>query len=309
MRDDLTLPGLVDLHVHAAGGVWATGSVADLRQMARSLAAAGTTAFCPTSVTGPPAELLALCRAAAVVMADPHPGEARVLGVHAEGPYISPARLGAQPAAYVRAPDLDEVAALVGTGALNRVTLAPEIAPAFVGALVATGVRVSLGHSDATYAQGLAALDAGATAVTHTFNAMRPWHHREPGLAGLAMSDPRVVAEVVADGEHVHPAVVRALVAARPGGVAVVSDAIGALEGSCCSGSSVRLADGTLAGTTATMLEMLANLVGWGIPLADAVAACSSTPARAAGATVVGDAVVVGPDFALRHVVVGGVQI
>lgn len=305
-------PGLVDLHVHAAGGAPCQGPQADLAAVSRALARGGVTAYLATAFAAPLSELRALVTA-------PRPSEgARCVGVHLEGPWLSPAAAGAQPLEALRSPDVAEALALLDAGDVRCVTLAPELPGALdlVRALVDRGVRVSLGHSAATYAEGVAAVRAGATGVTHCFNALSPLTGREPGLVGLALTEPDLVVEVIADGVHVHPASVRALVAARgPQGVALVSDCVDgcAPDGLLRDGDVLRLPDGTLAGSALALSDAVRHVVSWGVPLDDALAMASTTPARALGLDValrpgaVADVVVLDADLRVRHVLVAGV--
>jgi N-acetylglucosamine-6-phosphate deacetylase len=309
----LVCPGFVDLHVHAAGGCPAQGARADLPGMARALAREGVTAFLATGVTSPLAELAALVAAPA-----PDAG-ARCLGVHLEGPWLSPQAAGAQPPQHLRAPSVDEALALCDAGPVRLVTVAPELPAALdlVRALVARGVRVSLGHSTATYEQAVAGVDAGATGITHCYNAMSPLTSRAPGLVGAALTLPGLVVEVIADGVHVHPGSVRALHAARgSAGVALVSDCVdgcaapGVLRP---DGHVLRLPDGTLAGSALSLADAVRNVVDWGVPLEEALAMASTTPARALGLDVslvpgnAADVVVLDADLQVRHVLVAGV--
>lgn len=305
-------PGLVDLHVHAAGGAPCQGPRADLPAVSRALAGDGVTSYLATAFAAPLAELHDL-------VTGPRPSAgARCVGVHLEGPWLSPQAAGAQPPSALRAPDVAEALALVDAGDVRCVTVAPELPGALdlVRALADRGVRVSLGHSTASYAEGVAAVRAGATGVTHCFNALSPLTGREPGLVGLALTEPGLVVEVIADGVHVHPASVRALVAARgPDGVALVSDCVDGCgpDALVRDGDVLRLPDGTLAGSALSLSAAVRHVVSWGVPLGDALAMASTTPARALGLDValqpgaVADVVVLDADLRVRHVLVGGV--
>lgn len=308
-------PGFVDLHVHAAGGHSAQGPRSDLGGMARALAAAGTTSFLATAFAAPLDELRAL-----IGGIRPSAG-ARCLGVHLEGPWLSPEAAGAQPPGSLRAPSVEEALALLAAGDDVRcVTLAPELPGALdvVSALVARGVRVSLGHSTTSYDDAAAALTAGAGGVTHCFNAMSQLLGRDPGLVGAALSWPDLVVEVIADGVHVHPAAVLALHAARgPAGVALVSDCVDGCapaDALLRQGDVLRLPDGTLAGSALALADAVRNVVSWGVPLVDALSMASTTPASALGLDVslrpggVADVVVLDPDLRVRHVLVAGVS-
>lgn len=307
-------PGFVDLHVHGAGGHSAQGPAADLDGMARALASAGTTSFLATAFAAPLDELRAL-------IGGPRPAAgARCLGVHLEGPWLSPDAAGAQPRGSLRPPSVDEALDLLPAGSDVRcVTLAPELPGALdlVAALVERSVRVSLGHSTTSYADAAAALAAGASGVTHCFNAMSQLSARDPGLVGAALSWPDVVVEVIADGVHVHPAAVLALHAARGAtGVALVSDCVDGCAPADTlvrDGDVLRLPDGTLAGSALALADAVRNVVSWGVALQDALAMASTTPAAALGRDVslrpgaVADVVVLDADLRVRHVLVGGV--
>lgn len=306
-------PGFLDLHVHASGGSAVQGAAGDLDGVARALVRGGVTSFLATTFSAPLPELRAVVGAA-------RPTEgARCLGVHLEGPWLSPQAAGAQPPDALRAPDAAEALALVDAGDVRVVTLAPELPGALdlVRALVARGVHVSLGHSRARYDEAALAVEAGARGVTHCFNAMPPLAAREPGLVGLAMTHPEVVVEVIADGVHVHPRSVLALHAARgASGVALVSDCVDGCgpAGLVRDGEVLRLPDGTLAGSALALVDAVRNAVSWGVPLEDALAMASTTPASVLGLDValrpgaVADVVVLSPDLAVRHVFVAGVQ-
>ena len=309
----IVAPGFVDLHVHASGGHPAQGPRADLPAMAGSLVRGGVTSFLATGITASLVELDALVRAPA-----PSSG-ARCLGVHLEGPWLSPEAAGAQPREHLRPPSVAEATALCDAGPVRLVTVAPELPGALdlVRALAERGVRVSLGHSTATYEQAVEGVEAGATGVTHCFNAMSPLTSREPGLVGAALTLPGLVVEVIADGIHVHPGSVRALHAARgAAGVALVSDCVDGCAPADVlrpDGAVLRLPDGTLAGSALCLADAVRNVVSWGIPLADALAMASTTPASALGLDVSlrpggrADVVVLDEDLRVRHVLVAGV--
>lgn len=223
------LPGFVDAHVHGAFGEDVMAADSDgLRRLARRLVTTGVTAFAPTLWTATPADTIAALRAVAAVLGDVA-GGATVLSAHVEGPYLSARRCGAQPPASIRASEPAELEDLAGTGALGRMTVAPEASgnDTLVTALVQAGVEVSLGHSDADADASLRAVDQGARGVTHLFNAMPPLHHRAPGLVGVALTDDRLLVEIIPDGVHVHPVALRAAWAALgPERLALVTDAL-----------------------------------------------------------------------------------
>jgi N-acetylglucosamine-6-phosphate deacetylase len=319
------LPGFIDLHVHGGGGGDTMDGPAAIRTMARFHARHGTTALLATTVTAPAQTLL---RAAEAVAAAGHTaGAARILGLHLEGPFISPHALGAQPP-YAIPPDLALVDAIAARTRLAVVTLAPEIDPAchLTAHLTGLGARVQLGHTTCSYAQAAAALAAGATGFTHLFNAMSALHHRAPGCAGcaLALADH---AEMIFDLQHVAPGAILAARRAIPGlyGVTDAVAAAGMPDGAYRLGAhtihkrgdTVRLADGTLAGSVLTMDRAFANLLSLGLPMAEAAARLSTIPARYLGladrghltAGAVADLVIVNRDGALLAVIAEGVRV
>ncbi len=298
----LVLPGFVDMHVHGGGGAdFMYGTAEAARQAARTHARFGTTGLLATTMTASREDTDAAVAAARAVMeAGRGEDEARVLGIHLEGPYICAAKRGAQPLASVRPPDADELAhwiALSG-GTVRQITLAPEVAgaEAVIRQARAEGVVVSLGHTDATAADVLAAIEWGATQATHTFNAMRGLHHREPGTVGAVLARPEVVCEIIADGVHLDPLVVRLIVAAKgAGGAVLITDAIEgaampegewALGGQTVfvRGGTAAFADGTLAGSVLTMNRAFANVRRFAdVSLPDAARLSSGNAARQLG--------------------------
>ena len=296
------LPGFVDVHVHGGGGAdFMHGTVDAVRQVARTHARFGTTGLLATTLTASrEATDRTITAARGVMGAEPGDGEARVLGVHLEGPYICPARRGAQPEAFVRPPDPEELAHWItlGGGAIKRLTLAPEMpgAEAVTREAVAASVTVSVGHTDADAAQIGRAIDWGAAAATHVFNAMRGLSHREPGAAGVCLARPEIVCEVIADGVHLHPLIVRLIVAAKgPEGAVLVTDAI---EGTAMpdgvyqlggqavwvQGGTAAFADGTLAGSVLTMNRAFANVLAFaGVSVTHAARLASGNAARQLG--------------------------
>jgi N-acetylglucosamine-6-phosphate deacetylase len=294
------VPGLVDLQVNGFYGVdLAECDPAGWAMVARRLPETGTTAFLPTFITAPLAELAAALRAARQITAGGLAG-ARVLGVHLEGPFLSPLRAGAHRPSLMVPPTPGAVAELLaaGPGVLRLMTLAPETegALAAIGTLVAAGVLVSVGHSDATARQVAAAAGAGARMVTHLFNAQRGLHHREPGVAGQALTDQRLTSGLIVDLAHVAAPVCAIAFAAAPGRICLVTDAAAAagmpqgryllggdqVELPAGGGAPVRQ-DGTLAGSALRMDQAVANAVSVGLGLAEAVAAASRIPADLIG--------------------------
>ena len=237
----LVTPGLVDAQVNGAAGADLTREPRRIAEVARALPRHGVTSFVPTVITAPAGTVEAALAAAAALpdvglmdggLVDGGAAAARVVGVHAEGPFLAPARRGAHPAEHLRLPDRRFVEGWTREAGVVTATVAPELPGALdvIRDLVARGVTVWLGHTESGYDDAVAAVDAGARGVTHLFNAM-PWlDHRAPGLVGAALGDRRLVAGIIVDGYHVHPAAVRtAWNALGDGRFMLVSDTTAAL--------------------------------------------------------------------------------
>jgi len=295
-------PGFLDLHVH---GSLVTGSARDVRHAVADVAASsvrhGATGFLATTVALPRPELLAQVRALAAALDAPSSG-ALPLGIHLEGPWIDPGAAGAQPVPGIRPPDAAELEALLAAaaGRVRLVTLAPELdgAAALLAALARHGVVAALGHSRAPSAAIERAIDLGLRHVTHLFNAMSPVHHRELGVAGHALADDRLTCDLIADGVHVDPRLVRVAARAKGSGLMLITDRIEmpgpgaepsigggmAPGGLSQDGEAWRLADGRLAGSTLQLDRAVANVTRWGaMTRVYAVAACTLRPARLLG--------------------------
>jgi len=290
------VPGFVDIHTHGGGGdTFTTGDPdAAVRAAAFHLRHGTTTLF--ASLVSSPVELMRTAVQAFTPLVD-----AGVLaGIHFEGPYLSAVRCGAQNPAHLRDASLAELTDLLtlAGGAVRMVTLAPERAGALdaIKLLVSHGVIAAIGHTDATYEQTLAAVDAGASVGTHVFNGMRPPHHREPGPVFALLGAPSVVCELVADGVHLHDGTLTfAASVAGPDRTALVTDAMAAagmpdgayeLGGQAVDvrdGVARLTRDGSIAGSTLTMDAALRRAVSAGIPMVDACRMTSTTPARAIG--------------------------
>jgi N-acetylglucosamine-6-phosphate deacetylase len=287
----IAAPGFVDLQVNGYAGVDLMTAGADgWRRAGEALLAAGVTAVQPTFVTAPEEELLAALRGLPTEGIGP-----RVVGVHLEGPFLSARRLGVHAPAARRDPDLALLRRLLAAGPVTQVTLAPELPGALelVDELVARGVVVSAGHSDATAEEAHRAFDRGVRTVTHLFNAMRPPAHRDPGLAYAALAREDVVVQLIADGVHLAAETVLVAWRAARGRLALVTDAAppaGAGDGAyvlggrevAAAGAEVRGPDGQLAGSAAAMIDCVRHLHGLGVALEDALAAASTVPARVA---------------------------
>ena len=324
------VPGFVDLHVHGAGGaLFEDGRPDHVRHIRASLAVDGTTAILATLAALAPDDLE---RAVVAIAAGGDLPGARLLGIHLEGPFLNPRRAGAQPAEWMRPPDIDEVDRLQARcgGLVRHLTVAPELEGAlpFIAALRQRGITVSLGHSEASAGQVEAAIAAGATHVTHLFNAMGPLHHRAVGLAGVGLSDDRLSVELIADGVHVDRRALALAVRAKPsGGWLLVSDGVAAgcppgpirlFGADCAIGDAVRIAgDGRLAGSCLTLTAAVRNLRAWlpGLAPAAVLDAASRHPAASIGCgdqcgmLAVGraaDLLLLDPSGGLRAVLVDG---
>jgi N-acetylglucosamine-6-phosphate deacetylase len=317
------LPGLVDLQVNGFAGIdLLAADAAAVSRLGDALLRTGVTAYQPTLISSPPERTLeALAEIAGAR------GGARVLGVHLEGPFLSPRHAGAHPVEHLRTPDAGLLRTLLEPGGVSTVTLAPELPGAheLVDEAVRRGVCVSLGHSAATAAEAEAAFARGARTVTHLFNAMRSFSHREPGLAGAALARGDVTVQLIVDGVHLAPGTVLLAWRAARGRLAVVSDAIAAAglgEGAYRIGEAevevrdgaARRGDGTLAGGVETLAEAVRRMCELGVPLPEAADAATRVPARVLGRDDVGrlapgataDVVVLDDNLAVTRVLRAG---
>jgi N-acetylglucosamine-6-phosphate deacetylase len=330
-RSGLAIPGLVDLQVNGFRGIDALQATSDeILALGVELARTGVLWYQPTLITAPPELTRLALTSIGESVGDRHPqgSGATVLGAHLEGPFLSERRAGAHPVEHLRLPDLDLLASFLLAGcAVTTVTLAPELprADELIDELVGRNVTVSLGHTDATAPVAHAAFDQGAQTVTHLFNAMRPFSHRDPGVVGAALARADVIVQLIADGVHLAPETILATWRAARGRVALVSDLIaagglgdgvfrlGTVEVTVESGVS-RLADGTLAGAVRPLAGGLRMLVELGVPIVEAVDAVTRTPARVIGRDDIAvlrpgapaNLVVLDDDFAVASVLLGG---
>ncbi|MCL2780674.1 MAG: N-acetylglucosamine-6-phosphate deacetylase [Actinomycetia bacterium] len=311
------LPGFIDIHAHGGQGHNFGDSAHDLAAGVAFHRAHGTTRMLVSFVT---AAVETLCEqlswAAERAELGPSP-DGHVLGAHLEGPYLSAARCGAQNPDYLAAPDRADLARMIkaGRGQLRMMTVAPELPGALelIDDLVAAGVVAAVGHTDASYEQAAAAFSRGASVATHLFNGMRPVHHREPGPV-LAALDSRAACEVINDGVHVHPAVLREVLARGVDRLVLMTDAIDAAglgdgeyvlggQDVIVTGGQARLArTGALAGTTLTMDDAVRRaIVEGGLPIGAVAAAAATNPARVLGVADRCGALAVGLDADLVH--------
>lgn len=319
----IAVPGFIDLQVNGFGGVdFLDADAEGYRRAGEALLETGVTAFLPTLITTPEAQLVA-------AMAEVPRGASRprVLGMHLEGPFLSPNRLGTHEASARRDPDPALLDRLLAAGPVRLMTLAPELAGAdiLIERLIERGVAVSLGHTDATAAQAHAAFDLGARSVTHLFNAMRPFLHRDPGIVGAALARDDVVVSIILDGIHLAPETALTAWHAARRRMALVTDAItgaGVADGSYSLGNldvhvhegTVRGPDGVLAGSVLTMIEAVRNLHALGVAIEDAVGAATATPARVLGELGLGrievglpaDIVILDDNVEIERVLVAG---
>ena len=294
--DSLTiLPGFVDLHVHGAAGVDIMEGGDAGAVVARAHARHGTTSLLGTTLTAREESIRHALAGLAGVIAQRPPGAARMLGVHLEGPFLNRRRLGAQPPDVVGA-SRELVESYHAIAPIRVLTMAPELPGhlELIPQLAAMGIRVQIGHSAGSYAEGAAALRAGAAGFTHLFNGMTGMSHKEPGMVDAAMAHAEY-AEIIPDLLHVHPGAMRAALRAIPRlyGVTDATSATGMPDGEYALGTQtvikcmgcVRLASGSLAGSVLTMDQALRNFVGLGLPLAEASQRLSQFPADYLGET------------------------
>ncbi len=293
--DDYILPGFIDVHVHGGAGrdMMEGGDAPHL--IAALHAKHGTTSLLATTMTAPVEDIDRALSAIGAACKSRGKGEARILGVHLEGPYINSGKLGAQPP-YAREATLDEVMRFHAMAPMRLITVAPEIDGhmELVRAIADAGIRVQVGHTSGSYEVGVQALEHGAAGFTHLFNAMPGLHHRDPGMVGAALAHAEY-AEIIPDLLHVHPGAIKTALRCIPKLFCVTDStaAAGMPDGEYMLGrqvvhkcmGGVRLADGTLAGSTLTMDQALRNLVSIGLPLAEASRRVSTNAADYLGET------------------------
>jgi N-acetylglucosamine-6-phosphate deacetylase len=299
-HDAWLVPGFIDLHVHGAGGEDSSdGSIQSLKTIADLLPKAGVTSFLATTLTLPPKQIITAVKAAADFAKIQQSG-ARLLGCHIEGPFISPSRVGAQNPKYILSPNLDLVTKInqILTGLVKLITLAPEAEGAIglISELKQRGWVISAGHTEAGYSTMERAMKVGLTGGRDVFNGMSALHHREPGPVGASLTNDDVYTELIADGHHLHPAIINLVLKAKPlDKIILVSDAVRALglaEGQYDLGGQIisvqkgtaRLADDSLAGSVLWLNDAVRNICTWsGLPLENAVKLVTENPAKYLG--------------------------
>lgn len=327
----LCLPGFIDIHTHGGAGADCCGKTPEaLQTLSSYYASHGVTSWCPTTMTLPHDELRDVFRAVEAVRGSEN--GAYIQGINMEGPYVSREKCGAQNPAFLRPADPDEVRALHAISPIRLVDAAPEVEGALALPKALGGEIVcSVAHTNAAYAETKAAFDAGFSHVTHLFNAMSPFTHRAPGAVGAVLENDRVTAELICDGFHLDPVTVR--LAFRLLGAnrcVAVSDSLSCAG--CPDGDGYALGrqkvvvkdgkafleNGTIAGSTTNLFQGFCNLLRFGVPFADALAACTINPARVIGADrdsgsieegKLADLIFVDDSMNLKHVMVKGKMI
>ena len=292
------IPGLIDIHNHGNSGEdFSDGDYDGLVRIGTFLAKNGVTSFAPASMTLPYDTLANAVAAGARLKREQPAGCSRIVGINMEGPFFSEKKKGAQNAEYLRNPDFEAFKALYeGCGGLIRlVDLAPELPGAVAFTEKAKELcTVSIAHTDATYEEAKAVIDAGATHLTHLYNAMPGIHHRKPGVIGAGSENDKVSAELICDGLHIHPSAVRMAFKLFPGRICLISDALrctGMPDGEYPFGGQMltlkngeaRMPDGALAGSTATLYQCMLNAIAFGIAKETAICAATINPAREVG--------------------------
>lgn len=307
-------PGLFDIHAHGLCGFDTMDGGSAISEMSFELARRGTTSWLPTTMT------VGMHLIKAAVSSIPQSKGTNILGYHLEGPYISEKHKGAQNSKFIKNPDLDEFHSLNN---IKMVTIAPEL-PGGADFIAKCGCKVALGHTDCDYDTAVKAIDAGADCLTHTFNAMPPIHHRNPGPIGAA-ADKNIYVQVICDGIHIHPAVIRILYKLfGKERMILISDS---MRATCLSdgeydfggqtirvnGGVARTPDGAIAGSTSTLMDCVRKAVEFGIPEKDAFYMASRTPAvlmsENKGLVIPGydaDLLVINDDLSLDKVIIGG---
>ena len=330
LENQYVIPGLVDVHNHGNSGAdFSDGDYDGLVKMARYLAQNGVTSFAPASMTLPYDVLEAAYKTAVQLKKEQPEGCARLMGIQMEGPFFSEKKKGAQNGAYLRLPDFEAFRALyeASEGLLRIVDVAAELPGAVdFAAQAAKLCTVSIAHTDCSYEDAAAVFAAGASHLTHLYNAMPGIHHRKPGPIGAASEREDVIAELICDGQHVHPSAVRMAFRLFPGRICLISDALrccGMPDGQYTLGGQdvwlennlARLADGTIAGSATNLYLCMQKAISFGIPMEQAIRSATIIPARQIGREAeigsiepgkLADFVVCAPDLTPKAVYLGG---
>ena len=299
LQGDVLLPGFVDVHIHAFMGKDTMNGEEAVRHMSRELKKFGVAAFLPTTMSASPEDTCKALAGIKAVMETPEKDGAVVLGAHMEAPFLNEGKAGAQPKQFFVLPNEENWQRYTGghEGIVRMITMAPEKEGAldFITRLTNAGITVSIGHTGADAETVHAAADHGANHITHTFNAQTPLNHRAPGVPGAAMVDDRIACEFISDGIHLHPDICRLIMRCKGKELAVaITDAMeaaGMPDGKYQLGGqdvfvkegAARLEDGTLAGSTLTMIRAFQNLMSFGAAPEEAAAMTTSTPAASIG--------------------------
>ncbi len=308
------IPGMIDVHMHgAAGADFMDATPKALATISKALPQEGITSFVPATMTVEPPGIETALRNANTYCSQAHTTGAEILGINLEGPFVAPIKAGAHNAEYSQEPNIKAIKRWqeLAPDLIKLVTIAPELpgSQKVIEYLTKNNIVASIGHSNATYAEAEAAIAAGAKHATHLFNAMHAIHHREPGIAIAALLNPQIVVEVIADGVHLHPAMLQLVMKLKgPTGIVLVTDSVRAKhlgDGSYNLGGQkvivkkgvARLEDGTLAGCTLSMDQALRNIIKFtDCSLADAVHMATTNPAKQIGVFDTKGSIAVGKD-------------
>ncbi len=329
-QDCYVVPGFVDIHIHGAMGVdFSDGESSGIETIAKFLLSQGVTSFLGTTMALPEEQLSKICKTAKPFVGKRSPGMAVLRGINMEGPFFNEEKRGAQNKEYIIPPDIDMFNSLNNDSGGNILTVA--LAPETVGGIefiksLSKKTSISLAHTNADYNTATTAFKYGANRVTHIFNGMPPFHHRDPGVVGAAIDEGRY-AELICDGEHVHPSMVKSVFCLfGDDKVCLISDAMracGMPEGQydlggqtvTVSGGVARIASGSLAGSVSSLTDCVRKAVGFGIELEAVLKAATINPAKSVGIQdVVGsisvgknaDILVLNRDLTIRHVILNG---
>ncbi len=293
----IVTPGFIDIHIHGIEGIDATrDGYEGIEKMSKILPKYGVTSFMPTSICSSKDTLRGFIFASRKLWGEGTEG-AEVIGAHLEGPFINPKRKGAQPIEYIRKPDINELQDYIDAkGRMPlRLTIAPELEGSneLINKAIRNNIIVSMGHSDATFSDAERGFKAGSNIVTHLFNAMREFHHRDPGLSVFALNNDDIYVEIIADFIHLHPEVLKLISKIKPfNRIILITDSIeatGLPDGTYQLGSytvivknrKATLTDGTIAGSTLTLDEAIRNMIKIGLPLRFSIMMATSVPAEA----------------------------